>query len=248
MKLGEKQEYVRALLASLSKMRRETGVPHRIIIDEAHYFLNDPEVIKLLDLELAGYTLITYRASDIHADILAATEAIIVTRETDPREVRALRTLQGSNESQEKWQTVLENLAMNEAALLPKTEEAGGSLCRFDVAPRMTAHVRHQHKYLDMPLPEEKAFRFDGDSNLKGRRARSLKEFTAILAGAVPEALDVHLRNGDFSRWIGGVFRDHTLAVEIEELEDQYRLGQIPDINDALIQCVEDRYRLRNPP
>ena len=244
MRLRDKYEYVKSLLALLLKMRRETGVPHRIVIDEAHYFLNSPDVVKLLDLELAGYTFITYQASSINPDILATTEAIIVTRESDPREVRALRNMHCGCESEAEWDDVLSNLAINEAVLLPKTEEACGTLCRFNVAPRITHHVRHQHKYLDNPLPDDKAFVFVSRGTPTGRRARTLKEFTGVLAVAQKELLDEHLIKRDFSRWVADVFRDNALAEEIRELESQYALGLVPDINDALIHLIQDRYKI----
>jgi len=44
---------------------------------------------------------------------------------------------------------------VNEAALLPGPEESHGEIRRFRLAPRLTAHVRHQAKYLDMPVSEE---------------------------------------------------------------------------------------------
>jgi hypothetical protein len=244
MKLKEKRDYVTSILLLLMNMRRETGLPHRIVVDEAHYFLHDAGVMRLLDLELAGYTMITYQVSSIHPDILAATEAIIVTRESDPREVRALRALQGGDGDEAEWERVLGNLAVNEAVLLPNTEESCGKLCRFYVAPRLTAHVRHEHKYLDMPLSETKAFVFFHKGKPTGRRARTLKEFTAILTVSPPETIDEHLRAGDFSRWIADVFRDNALASQIQALEKQYLIGQVPDINDALIQMVQDRYNV----
>jgi hypothetical protein len=63
------------------------------VVDEAHYFLHDPGVRDLLDLELSGYTLVTYRASKLHRDVLAASQAVIVTRESDPHEVVALHAV-----------------------------------------------------------------------------------------------------------------------------------------------------------
>src|SRR4029079_15117903 len=36
----EKVEYTRALLPALAMLRRRTALPHRIFVDEAHYFLN----------------------------------------------------------------------------------------------------------------------------------------------------------------------------------------------------------------
>jgi hydroxymethylpyrimidine pyrophosphatase-like HAD family hydrolase len=105
MTLREKRDYVTSVLLLLRDERRETGLPHRIVVDEAHYFLHDADVLRLLDLKLEGYTLITYQVSGIHPDILAATEAIIVTQESDPREVRALRALQGATEMKQNGKT-----------------------------------------------------------------------------------------------------------------------------------------------
>ena len=92
----EKIDYLRSVLPALASLRRHTGLPHRIVVDEAHYFLHDPDVLSLLDLELSGYTLVTYRASTLHSKLLSAIQAILVTRESDPREIAALVALCGS--------------------------------------------------------------------------------------------------------------------------------------------------------
>ena len=52
---------------------------------------HDADADQLLDLDGHGYTFVTYQASRLPAALLAATEAIIVTRESDPREIAALR-------------------------------------------------------------------------------------------------------------------------------------------------------------
>jgi len=38
----EKVSYLKALLPMLASLRRTTGLPHRIVVDEAHYFLREP--------------------------------------------------------------------------------------------------------------------------------------------------------------------------------------------------------------
>jgi hypothetical protein len=35
----EKLRYIRAVLPALNVLRRRTGLPHRILLDEAHYYL-----------------------------------------------------------------------------------------------------------------------------------------------------------------------------------------------------------------
>ena len=37
----DKLAYIRSTLAALNQLRQRTGLPHRIVIDEAHYFLHD---------------------------------------------------------------------------------------------------------------------------------------------------------------------------------------------------------------
>ena len=49
-KQDEKIEYIRNILPLLNGARRRTGLPHRIVVDEAHYFLHDATARHLLDL------------------------------------------------------------------------------------------------------------------------------------------------------------------------------------------------------
>lgn len=83
----EKIDYLNTLLPMLASLRRTTGLPHRIVVDEAHYFLHEPNVRELVDLDLGAYTLVTYRLSDLHCDLRKAIEGIIVKRTTDLREI-----------------------------------------------------------------------------------------------------------------------------------------------------------------
>ncbi|MFO0980272.1 MAG: HAD hydrolase family protein [Planctomycetota bacterium] len=240
MHARDKRQYVSSLLLMLARLRRQTGLPHRIVVDEAHYFLYGEDVHELLDLELGGYTLVTYRASGLHKDLLAAIEAIVVTRATNPAEAQALQAISGGRAA--AWHATLRDLAIDEAVLLPRTEEAGGDLCRFAVAARMTPHVRHRHKYLDVPIPVSRAFVFTRDGAPAGRTARTLKEFVDALVASRPEDLAGHLQRSDFSRWIGDVFGDRPLAAQVLELEHDHRHGRVLAINDALADLIQSRY------
>jgi hypothetical protein len=240
----EKLEYLQSLLPTLTMLRRKSGLPHRILIDEAHYFLSGANVHDLLDLELGGYTLVTYQASNLHPDVQAASETIIVTLATDPREVRALAAMSGHEDRLEEWISTLGQLDLAEAAVLPGSEEAEVRLRRFRLVPRLSAHVRHREKYLDVPVPHGRAFVFSGNGEPTGRRANTLKELLDVLATTPSEALDGHLRRSDFSRWIGDVFGDHFLASQVWKLEEQYRVGWAVDVNDRLMDMIRERYEL----
>jgi hypothetical protein len=62
--------------------------------------------------------------------------------------------------SQQEWGQLLGNLVIGEAVALPITEEAEGDVRRIRLAPRLTPHVRHLSKYIDIPIPESRAFLF----------------------------------------------------------------------------------------
>jgi hypothetical protein len=183
----EKTRHVRTLLHLLTTHRRQTGLPHRIVVDEAHYFLHDPDVLDLLDLNLSGYTLVTYRASQLHPLILAAAEGIIVSRETDPAELKALVALRKPQLVEAEVAKQLATLPLNKAALFPGIEEACGGLCIFTIATPLSRHVRHSHKYFDVPVPSERAFVFT-DAYPEGR-TQTLKDFIAALSNVSTRAL-----------------------------------------------------------
>jgi hypothetical protein len=154
----EKVKYLYTLLPMLAGIRRTTGLPHRIVVDEAHYFLHEPNIRNLLDLNLGAYTLVTYRLSDLHPDVRRALEVLVLKRITDPQELQTLAGMARCRRVESDWKATLEKLTIDQAALLPTAEEAQGRLRCFELFPRMTSHVRHKAKYLDVQLIEEQAF------------------------------------------------------------------------------------------
>jgi hypothetical protein len=61
-------------------------------------------------------------------------------------------------------------LGIEEAVLLPGTDEARAELARFRIAPRVTLHVRHLQEYV--PVPESQAFVFTRAGQPTGVRAQ----------------------------------------------------------------------------
>ena len=195
----EKVEYLYTLLPLLAAIRRTTGLPHRIVVDEAHYFLHEPNIRELLDLDLGAYTLITYRLSNLHPDIRNAIEVLIVKRITDPQEIRSLVKMTKNERGEAEWKSQLNSLTVSQAALLPGAVEAAGQFRRFELFPRITSHVRHKAKYLDVQLIEQQAFVFTADDGSRvGAPARTLKEFCSCLRSCSSHILGGHALRGDF--------------------------------------------------
>lgn len=239
---AEKVEYLYTLLPMLAALRRTTGLPHRIVLDEAHYFLHEPNIRDLLDLNLGAYTLVTYQLASLHAEVRKAIEAIVVKRITDPREVQALVSMVGHPGVEQEWRMILGGLAIGEAAVLPRSEEAHGRMRRFELLPRLTSHVRHKAKYLDIQLVQEQAFVFTDNGKPIGHPVRALKDFVAPLKTLPTAVIAAHARRGDFSRWFAGVFHDHLLAADVQKIEQRCRLGHTEKLSDSLVRAIRERY------
>jgi hypothetical protein len=243
MPFQHKPGYLDSLLPMLASYRRSTGLPHLIVIDEAHYFLNAPNVLQLLDFDLRAYTLVTYRPWDLHADVRKAIDVVVTAGMTDRQSLDALLAMSDGAGANPELKEVVKGLSLNEAAMLPGPV-TGGKVLPFKLLPRLTPHVRHRVKYFDVSVGEGRGFVFTSNGNPVGARACSLREFVSALTSLPPEVLDGHARRGDFSRWISEVLRDHPLSSSVRKVEEQYRLGHIHDLPHALTTLVRERYDL----
>ena len=241
MRHREKVQYMERVMELLLRLRRRTGLPHRIVTDEAHYLISRKSPLAVAPSELEGQTLVTYRISTLAESVHLQTDALVlVTRETDPREVESLRAM-CCVQCESVTPGMFHDLQLNEAALLPGCEEAGGCVRRFEIFPRLTTHVRHRTKYLDMPVDDGQAFVFTANGGTAAR-ARTLKEFVGLLAALPPRVLEGHLRRHDFSRWIADIFRDGPLAARIRTLETTVSTEDPTDVAGEIDQAIRARY------
>jgi hypothetical protein len=241
----EKIDYIRSILPAVNVMRRRTGLPHRILLDEAHYFLHDADARQLLDLDINGYTIVTYCASRLPKELMAATEVMLVTCESNPAEIDALRQRCAGCQTDgtaSNW-SFLTHLALGNAVALPITEESGGELKMFTIGQRLTPHVRHRQKYVDVPVTESRAFQFAANGG-PPHRTRTLRQFVAALEEVAPASLAGYVRRGDFSRWIADVFGDNALADELRAEEQRFRTRADADVLPDIIGAIRGRYDL----
>ena len=168
----EKQEYLRELLPLLATLRRQTGLPHKILIDEAHYYLGEPR-------RAASRRC---RAGRIHPGHLSRVRhrSARVRRRRHRRDRDARNGRAGAGDAARhvrrhapaacrKGSFRISASAKRRCCRARRNRTA--PMRRFQIAPRLTSHVRHRTKYLDMPIAEPQAFVFTSDGG-PGPRAR----------------------------------------------------------------------------
>lgn len=240
---ADKQRWVELALPCLEAARTVSGVPHWIVIDEAHYFLHERSAgARAFETRAGSYLFVTYRPSLVASVVHESIRTHLVTR-TTVEEERYFVTglLQARGPRQPSPTDALAGLEDGKVGcLLERDGEAAWHV--FTPAPRLIVQAHHGRKYADTRLPDEKAFLFR-HANGAHPTAHSVAEFCAAL-GSVPGAsLRHHLVAGDFSRWAADSLGDACLAAAFRKLEQTTRVGAPPSRTELLAH-VRAHYRM----
>jgi hydroxymethylpyrimidine pyrophosphatase-like HAD family hydrolase len=232
-----KLAYFDTAVLELCALRREGGLPHWIVIEEADQLLDGRELpAEEPGVPPLGYCLVTHRPGALPRAVLDSMHGVIA--------------LGGA----ERYAAPSVGVAPVAPFALPLGEALlglDGAVTRFHVGARIAApHVRHRRKYLYAQLPPERRFYFaDGDSVATGGAA-NLAEFCRDVANVTDDVLRQHLVAGDFSRWVRDVMADDDLARRLRSLERWFR--NEPDVTclqarEGVLSAVEMRYPPASP-
>jgi hydroxymethylpyrimidine pyrophosphatase-like HAD family hydrolase len=244
--LEEKRRFVQSALPALFAMRRESGLPHRVVLDEAHYFLCPGSCAVATAAPDAGLLVISYRVRELDPRVLQSMGTVISTRDSDPESARALRALCDGKGTDEQWAALLAGIPPDGAVLMPSRDDPVREPRPFRASLRQTQHVRHRHKYMDVPIQAGHEFRFTFADGVVGSVARSLQELVDVLGSVTTDRIAPHVRRGDVSRWIREVLRDEVLADTVAGLESRWRMDAAADFNGSLILAVRSRYQVQD--
>ena len=223
---ADKQAWYRDGPPRLGDLRAARGLPHWIIVDEAHESLgHDGAARQLFTPSRKGHCLVTYHPTELCAEARDSIDVLIALTPTaldaDDPVVTATALFSGLaiSEVLDTFRSVPVGSALLSTASEPRL------LSQFRPGSRLTAHVRHWHKYAIGELPAHRRFLFRrGHDHPTGAVAANLRDFHLELARCEPDAIAHHALTHDFSRWIRSVFRDDRLAAALEQVEDRPQL------------------------
>jgi hypothetical protein len=224
------------LLTVAAKVRKTRGMPHWVVIDEAHQLL--PAV------------------GSPHPDVLAALGGSLCLIAPDVKQLAApvraqINTL--ACPCGEALRTALEVLGWNAAdpGHLDATEPGAAVLVhrhdtaaatRFRPDQRRSEQRRHVRNSIEGELPPDRSFYFRGPQNALSLRAANLVRFREIAEGIDDATWEHHRARRDYSCWIRAQINDPDLAAVAEEVEAGD--GPPSESRRRLLAAIRERYNV----
>ena len=213
MTRAEKVAYATKALGAVALVRSTTGLPHWLILDEAHHIApaDGSPVAELLRGSTESLCLSTLDVSDLAPElrtlpnVVAATELEAFAAATRAATGGRAPALAGTP------------LAEGEVAIAWLGPEARAQ--RFRVAKRRVQHRRHVRKYTEGELPPDRSFYFRGPAGALNLRAANLVRFVELAEGVDEPTWAWHLGQHDYSTWARQQIKDDELAGALAAVE-----------------------------
>jgi hypothetical protein len=154
-----KSVLIEAGLSLTHERRRRSGLPHWVVLDEAHYW-GGPRGLDDMGLNSKGFCLVTYRASALADSVWKAIDLLLIGHTTPATELDRLRAVFAHSPTRDLV-SILPTIPGGEFLLVERDCESRA--LTFVAMPRTTSHVRHLGKYADGRLPAHRCHAARGD-------------------------------------------------------------------------------------
>ena len=215
---AEKVTYAATVLAVVAAVRSATGLPHWLIIDEAHHVLpaEGSPGVELVRPGAEAVALITLDAATLAPGVQPLPSLVASTEAAAFRAgVRTVLAARGRGAG-----TVhLEGPALERGEAALAWIDDGLRVVRFRIGKRRVEHRRHVRKYTEGELPPDRSFFFRGPAGALNLRAANLARFVELAEGVDEATWAHHLGRGDYSEWVRRMIKDPELADEIAAVE-----------------------------
>jgi hydroxymethylpyrimidine pyrophosphatase-like HAD family hydrolase len=235
MSRAEKIDYGTRVLGTVAAVRGSSGMPHWLIIDEAHHLFpaDGSPAAELVRPGGHPVCLITLTADDLARELRTVPNVVASTELSAFCTALERVTRAGCHGLPPELAADGAPLERGEAALAWLNGERS-TAARFRVARRRIQHRRHVRKYTEGELPVDRSFFFRGREGSLKLRASNVTRFCELADGVDEATWEFHLRAGDYSRWLRDVIKDPNLADEVRGIEQDRTLSPADSRQRAL--------------
>ena len=246
--LGDRPRFFARLLMELLELRRRTGRPHWIAVDEAHHLM--PVGWDPVGMERNAARLVHAgaRATAVGAMMLLTTRPALLA----PAVLRDVDLFVALGEDAPRSLTELAHARRLSPPTFPPSLPGAGEAWVWSpstdapalvrLVPGRAQHLRHKRKYAEGDLGDH-AFFFRGREGKLRLRAQNLMLFIQIGAGVDDETWFFHLRGHDYSRWFQDAVKDPALAATVKAIEDDDTLSA-DETRERVARAIEERYTI----
>jgi hydroxymethylpyrimidine pyrophosphatase-like HAD family hydrolase len=237
----EKVEYATRALATVAGVRGASGLPHWLIVDEAHHLFpaDGSPATDLIGRGTDVVALVALDAGSLARDLLSAPNVLVSTDVDGFRE--ALGTMLAARGAESSVPAPVGDPLGRAEAVIAWLGGGRPRMARFRVARRRLPHRRHVRKYAEGELPPERSFYFRGAEGALNLRAPNLVRFCELGDGVDATTWTYHLARRDYSAWIRKEIKDGELADEVAAVESSTDLP-VSESRRRVIDAIRRRY------
>lgn len=218
--------YLETIARGIELTRSQYGLPHWVVIDEAHGVVGeDGTLAHIFRPNDGGYCYVTYRPELL---CTAAKTTIDVS-------LTALGQIRHNGASGES-RAIIRVPGRTDREFVPDR--------------RVTSHVRHRNKYRDAALPQHLRFQFRSATGRVESTAATIGELVNGLGTVPDETILHHALRGDFSRWALGAVQDRSLGSLLAAVENDCSArvaSAVKSFRHRAVAVLEQRYGATDP-
>jgi len=235
IELNERASFFVQLAPKLVSLKTSFGLPHWLIIDEAHHLIPAEKDHNSISLPTEGTIFITVHPDEIAANALKALNVIVTL---GPRALDILdHVSQIIGELLPDFS--VNTLSENEILIWQRTPISIIKSIKANKPKQQ--HKRHTRKYAEGDLSEEFCFYFRGPNNALHLKAQNLMIFLQIAEGIDDATWMHHLQRNDYSDWFRNRIKDDALAEATVQIEEDTSLSALQS-RQAIAHLVKKRY------
>jgi HAD superfamily hydrolase (TIGR01484 family) len=212
--LTDRTAYFPALLARIQELRRQTGRPHWLVLDEAHHLLPAtwrPAALTVPQ-EIGSAIFVTVHPDHMSRAALSAVDIVLAVGASPEETVRTFCA------AVDQPIPAGVHIELEKLGVLAWFRTSQRPPLRVRVLPGASERRRHRRKYAQGDI-QEKSFYFRGPEGKLNLKAQNLVIFVQLAEGVDDQTWLHHLKRGDYSHWVREAIKDEGLADEIAKLE-----------------------------
>jgi hypothetical protein len=235
--LRDRAGFFDQLFPRLRALRRQTGRPHWIVIDEAHMLTPTAWSAENVPERVRGVAMVTVHPGRVSPAMLRAVDVALAL-------------------GQDPAKTLAEFFEAGRIAApsIPPTTLQPGEALGYAVSDRRgpfrlippalrVGQQRDRRKVAEGRLPDDRVFVFRGPDGKLKLRAYNLRVFLELADGVDDDTWFHHLKGKEYSKWFRDAIKDDDLARDAAVVESKFA-NNAEAGREAMREVIQQRYSL----